>query len=281
MMHVIRILAFLFFVFGAIIFFPSVASVLFLAAAIIIFPFGMLREKMDRVTKTRGVRAAVCIGLFLVGCIIAPGDDAVEMPRDETASAAYEAGEKIGAASYDITHPDTKEETKSSIQAQQTPAEPEKTVFKSGHYKVGTDIPAGVYYLIEDGVMPYFNVTTDANGDDILIYSVFNGNYIVEVRDGEYFKLTSCYAVPYEDAPSVKPVNGYLSDGFYVVGTDISAGEYKLEAPEDAIMPCYSIYNDLRQDDLEDFGVIESNQYIKVKDGQYLKLTGCKLYIGE
>jgi hypothetical protein len=208
------------------------------------------------------IAIAVFFGIGIIGT--AMEDDGQTVP-----TTTYEAAENHPEAAHTANLPNAK------------PAEPKKTVYKAGHYKVGADIPAGVYYLIEDGIMPYFNVTTDANGDDILFYSVFSGNHIAEVRDGEYFKLTSCYAVPYEDAPAVKPENGWLKDGFYVVGRDIPAGEYKLEAPENATLPCYSIYADLRQDDLVSFGVLESTQYVEVKEGQYLDLTNCKIYIGE
>ena len=216
------------------------------------------------------IAIAVIFGVSIIGTAL--GDDKTVT---ETNSAAYDAGKALGEAAYDITHQNANAETK------KPEAEPEKTVYKAGHYKVGTDIPAGVYYLIEDGIMPYFNVTTDANGDDIVFYSMFSSNYIAEVRDGEYFKLTSCYAVPYEDAPDIIPENGWLSSGFYAVGKDIPAGEYKLEAPENATLPSYSIYADLRNDDLVDFGVLESTQYINVEDGQYLSLTDCRIYIGE
>lgn len=154
------------------------------------------------------------------------------------------------------------------------------TKYTAGHYKVGEDIPAGEYYLIGDGVMPYFNVTTDANGEDILIYSVFSGNSIVEVCEGEYFQLTSCYAIPYTEAPVAKSDNGYLGDGFYQIGRDIPAGEYKLEEADDAVLPSFSVYNDLRHD-INSFGVLENSRYVELKEGQYLHLTDCKIYIGE
>ena len=221
-----------------------------------------------------------CLHYILIAFAVFVGIGIIGTAMDDSDT---DAPEKTmpGEAAHDITNPDTEKETNANIQVQPKPAEPVKTVYQSGHYKVGVDIPAGVYYLIEDGVMPYFNVTTDANGEDILFYSVFSGNHIAEVRDGEYFKLTSCYAVPYEDAPDVEPVNGFLEDGFYVVGRDFPAGEYKLEALEDSVVPCYSIYSDLRQDDLVSFGVLESTQYIEVSEGQYLHLTSCKIYIGE
>lgn len=152
------------------------------------------------------------------------------------------------------------------------------TSYASGNYKVGADIPAGKYVLIpnKSGVSAYFSYSTDANGRDIIENDNFNGNSIIEIRNDEYLDLSRCTAYPIDNYPPIEPSDGYFTDGFYIVGVHIPAGEYRLETTG-KYSGYYCLYNDLRRDDIDSNDNFENARYISVQEGQYLLLNRCKL----
>lgn len=150
----------------------------------------------------------------------------------------------------------------------------------AGQYKIGTDLQAGTYYLIQDDTFSsYFAVTSDANGDDILVNDNFNGNSMIEVYDGEYIELSRCYALPVDCGLSFNPIDGYLGDGFYAIGEHIAPGEYKLEQDPDGYSAYYCIYDSPRQISIVTNGFIENSGYINLTAGQYLKLSGLRIKV--
>jgi len=144
------------------------------------------------------------------------------------------------------------------------------------------DIPEDVYVVYcSDRMGAYFSLSSDANGDDIIVNDLFDGNSIIEVRDGEYFEISRGYAVPLEETLPATPQGGYLYDGFYIVGRDLPAGEYRLESTDDAMGGYYAIYEDFRQDDIISNDLFEGSSYVDVGEGQYLKLNTCRLKLGD
>lgn len=219
-------------------------------------------------------RILVCVILFLVGAVIAPKiSTSTSNPADRNDAALFGTGE---------TQRSSINRTKTETEPEPEASEEKIPVYSTGQYKVGTDIPAGVYYIYADTDKWYSSckLTKDANGNDYVLYESISTNYIVEIRDGEYFELNNSYAIPYEYAPVAEPKDGYLYEGFYVVGVDIPAGEYRVEAYEDAIWASFSIYANLR-DKLEDYESVEGKRYIELEEGQYVKLSDCKIYVGE
>jgi hypothetical protein len=59
----------------------------------------------------------------------------------------------------------------------------------AGVYLVGTDIAAGRYKGTPDG-MGYWEITSDANGDNILSNDLPEGQFYVQVKKGQYLKLS-------------------------------------------------------------------------------------------
>lgn len=162
-----------------------------------------------------------------------------------------------------------------------TPAEPEpENAFKSGMYKVGSDIPAGEYVLITSGDA-YFAITSDSSGslESILANDNFTSRSIVSVSDGQYLELTACKAYPFAEAPAVDKSNGILESGMYKVGVDIPAGEYKVESINS--MGYLEVSSDSRHtlNSIVTNDNFEGSKYITVKDGQYLKLSNVRVYL--
>jgi len=163
----------------------------------------------------------------------------------------------------------------------QEPAKPSVKTYKAGMYKVGTDMPSGEFVLIGSGSVSYFEVDKDSTGqlDSILANDNFSKRSIISIADGQYLKMTGCTAYAFNDAPSVRPTDGFLLEGMYKVGVDLPAGEHKISG--DGGMS----YVEVSNDSSHGMGSIISNDnfsgetYITVKDGQYLKLNGAKIKV--
>lgn len=272
----------------------SVSSVLFILCALLIIPIPKLQELIKKAMPPSWFRILVCAILFAAAAVIAPKISTyTSNPADRNDAALFGTVEtqrsSINRTKEETVQGGTLESRLDELKNTKTETEPEPEaseekipVYSTGQYKVGADIPAGVYYIYADTDKWYSSckLTKDANGNDYVLYESISTNYIVEIRDGEYFELNDSYAIPYEYAPVAEPKDGYLYEGFYVVGVDIPAGEYRVEAYEDAIWASFSIYANLR-DKLEDYESVEGKRYIELEEGQYVKLSDCKIYVGE
>ena len=118
-----------------------------------------------------------------------------------------------------------------------------------------------------------FIVSTDANAENVIYYDYFHGNSIATVKNGEYLKLSSCYAKKFS---SVKSLNT-SGEGMFKVGTHIPAGEYKLTTTEDDIGGMYTVSGDSRKEEVIAWDYFKGSAYVQVKNGQYLILNGCKI----
>lgn len=72
-----------------------------------------------------------------------------------------------------------------------TVAEPKitKTTFSGGHYKVGTDMPAGDYKGTTIGSSGYWTLAADPNGDDYIGSQSTEAQFYLTVKDGQYLEL--------------------------------------------------------------------------------------------
>jgi hypothetical protein len=66
-------------------------------------------------------------------------------------------------------------------------------------YKIGTDIPAGEYKLINNdlqGLPAYMDVSSDASGsiESIITNDNFNGQKYITIQSGQYLQFKGCYA---------------------------------------------------------------------------------------
>jgi len=168
----------------------------------------------------------------------------------------------------------------SEVTKQQAPAQPKVETFKSGQYKVGTDLPSGEYVVIADG-QAYLEVAKDATGelDSILVNDIFINRSIISVSDGQFLKVQNGTIYKFKDAPKVEIKNGMLPSGMYKVGIDFPSGEYKVisDGSDSYIEVCKSskhTMNDIVSNDL-----FQGDKYIKVSDGQYLKFFNASVKV--
>ncbi|NLW90966.1 MAG: hypothetical protein GXY34_05135 [Syntrophomonadaceae bacterium] len=159
-----------------------------------------------------------------------------------------------------------------------TPVDKPDNSFKSGMYKVGSDIPAGEYVLATNAG-GYFAVTSDSSGsfESILANDNFSNRSIVTVSDGQYLELKGCKAYPFAEAPAIDKSGGVLESGMYKVGIDIPAGEYKVESDGGYIEVSSSSNHNL--DSITTNDNFEGTKYITVSDGQYLKVNNVKIHL--
>ncbi|MDP1809752.1 MAG: hypothetical protein Q8L35_09520 [Actinomycetota bacterium] len=71
----------------------------------------------------------------------------------------------------------------------QVEAEKSKTTFSDGVYLVGTDIPAGRYKGTPSGSSAYWQVSGDANGENIIANGNEPGNFYVQASAGQYVEI--------------------------------------------------------------------------------------------
>ncbi|WP_283608608.1 hypothetical protein [Faecalispora anaeroviscerum] len=158
---------------------------------------------------------------------------------------------------------------------------PADASYASGMYKVGTDIPAGEYILVQsDPMMAYFQVSSSSDGtfESVISNDNFDGRSIITVSDGQYLNVSRAKIYSIDKAPALDKSLGYLTDGMYRVGIDIPAGEYKIR-PNDSIDGYYELTEDSSHlfSSMIGNGIISNEQYLTIDDGQYLKISRAKI----
>lgn len=227
-------------------------------------------EAKPKKKKKSGCLIAVIV-LVLLGAVVAGGGNSSENENETT--------EPSEAVSEVVK---TESEGKTQISEQETEAAKKTTEYKKGQYKIGKDMPAGVYMLIQQDYswMAYFAITSDANGKDILKNDNFENSSIIEVVEGEYLEINRCSAFPIDEADVVGIMDGYCLAGAYIVGRHIPAGEYKVEADEGE-MAYICIYPDTRRSKIESNDNFEGSRYVELKEGQLFEIKRGKILIGD
>ncbi len=150
------------------------------------------------------------------------------------------------------------------------------TFTRAGVYKVGSEIPAGRYFILVDSDMGYWEIAKDSTGSLESIVSndtIFNFCY-VDLKSGDYFQVAGAKFVLRDAfANLVLADPSRLMSGQYLVGKDIEAGEYKLTSEGD--LSYWARSKDAR-------GVLTSiiandnftsQTYVTVKAGEFFTVT--------
>lgn len=160
----------------------------------------------------------------------------------------------------------------------------EEELISDGTYKIGTDIPAGEYRILQlssDG--GYLEVAKDSKNvlDSIITNDNFHGGRYLTLEEGQYFTLRNAFALAIEDDgvnfQHIKP--NEIIDQQFLVGLDIEPGEYKIATDNG---PGYIEVSANSKHQLDDILTNEnlkenSNTFITVEDGQYLTIKGAKI----
>lgn len=167
-------------------------------------------------------------------------------------------------------------------------------------YKIGSDIPAGEYYIEATSTADYgeINVSivylSDVAINDFVddtdinaMIPIMGSSYLTLDESDGYLYLTSANAY-LADAKPLTKVNSddYYSTGMYKIGVDIPAGNYTLEMLSEPGIDSagYEITNDSTFNNNEserpfNLTTVEKTVpvNVSVEDGQYLRVVGCKL----
>lgn len=152
---------------------------------------------------------------------------------------------------------------------------PTDQVYKDGQYKVGTDIPAGVYKLIGKEKDAVVKITKDANGTEPVILEYVQNFRYVELKDGQFIQTVD-YEIRSKDTKT-PPVNGVYLPGQYLVGTDIPAGEYKAYKSSGSLPTVYTITKDANGKDFVSQNYFDDSHYLTVSNGEYLLLQNAEI----
>ncbi len=144
----------------------------------------------------------------------------------------------------------------------------------SGVFKVGKDIPTGMYILISETQNGYFSILSGTEGSNIISNDNFGYITYIKSNDNTYLEISRCKIIPFSDEVIYNPVDkGYVT-GTYLVGKDLVAGEYKLSSISGGY---YAIYD-------EPQGKIVSNDLfgkgevtVTLKTGQYIEFSKTKV----
>jgi hypothetical protein len=143
----------------------------------------------------------------------------------------------------------------------------------AGRYEVGVDIPPGEYVIFGSG---YMSVSSDAAGVNIMANDIYRNMRYITVKERTYFEFGDGKAYPLESAPVADVSSGILSEGMYKAGRDIPAGEYKVSALTSGF---WTVYGDSSGGSIVAIENFEEDSLVTVRDGEYLQLRGCELYL--
>ena len=175
----------------------------------------------------------------------------------------------------EITTETASETTTEATTETTTEAPTQVQTYEEGQYKVGVDIPAGSYIVYSKlNTLSYYEITADANGNNIVENENFKNQHYVNISDGQYFSFTNGYVVPVSSIRPYNPSNGQYDEGQYKVGYDIPAGEYKV-THKDGFRGYYAITSTPGDNDIIANDNFNGDCYVNITDGQYLYLNNC------
>lgn len=153
------------------------------------------------------------------------------------------------------------------------------TVYETDVYKVGTDMPEGIYkaFAVEDYASVEIN--NDARGEDYVAYISVETFAYFEVTEGQFVDLKDCFAIPADEAVPAKIEDGIAGPGHYRIGFDIEPGEYKVKALGEYAH--YEINGDANGEDYIDYGYFEKSNYVEVREGEFLILSEAEMIVDQ
>ncbi len=114
--------------------------------------------------------------------------EALKAERDEATTEAEETSDELSEAQDQLSKVQDELDSKNSAEAE-AEAEKAKTTFTDGTYLVGTDIPAGRYKGTPTADSAYWQISSDANGSDIIENNNTAGDFYVQVSAGQFLEI--------------------------------------------------------------------------------------------
>lgn len=154
--------------------------------------------------------------------------------------------------------------------------------YSSGAYRVGVDIPEGLYAIYPDEGARVSSISVRATVNDeeqLLVFESVRTQMAVELNDGQRLDLVNAHALPLEASPEADPSNGDVCNGGYLVGIHLPAGQYLLTPLKGTLLPSYSIQTGPAGSSaiILNFSVVHEPSEISLENGEYIQLNDCLL----
>lgn len=173
---------------------------------------------------------------------------------------------------------------KAELASQAKLPEPENGWYSAGMYRIGTDIPAGEYFIRTDENYSAFVDTYSSSrnmSNNQLDSGYFDNFGFFLAEEGTYLDADEPFT-PAKNAVIPAPENGVYSAGMYRIGADLPAGTYTLSPNED-----YDLHYETRSDAGMDYDSILEQDWseepvtVTLEEGQYFSLSYGTFRAGE
>lgn len=160
----------------------------------------------------------------------------------------------------------------------------------NGVYKCGVDFEPGNYYIVSlYGAESGYDISDSS--DDFMLgeYKIIRK---INVKKGQYIKFGDAILIPEEKID----INNWKKYGVFAVGKDLPAGEYRIKGLTDkyynndyginiqgSTLSAYQIFNDspANSESITSKFLFKNQEYITLKDGQYIAITNLILTLVE
>jgi len=209
--------------------------------------------------------SAVVVLDILLAAIFLTGSDDEKLPAEKNQSQEVQPTVTIEVPAQIVQVPQSDSTPPANV-SNLNPADG----YPSGQYKIGSDIPAGEYLAVGQG---YIELNKEPNGLGKLIFNDnFENYFYAECRDGEYLRTQGnikLYPVTADTKIEVDLNN--IEQGYYKVGRDIPAGEYKMALEAGGY---FAIYGNAHDKNILTNGFTNDavTRYVKLSDWQYFQL---------
>ena len=155
-----------------------------------------------------------------------------------------------------------------------------QSVYESGTYLVGRDIPEGDYLLMENEDAMFASVIVRENCSEsanLISHNLINRQCVMRLAANTCLTLSEASACPIEEA---RPIEDQTTgEGGYLVGPLLPAGSYAVKPVDNAPLSSYSVYDGILGTgaQLIKFEVLHGIVNIELGDGEYIELSGCTL----
>ncbi|SHK08921.1 hypothetical protein SAMN02745248_01757 [Hathewaya proteolytica DSM 3090] len=155
-----------------------------------------------------------------------------------------------------------------------------KNKFIKGMYKVGKDIPAGEYLLVNKEEM-YFQITSNSSGtlDSIYNNGFAMGQMYITLKKDQYIEVEACEIYEEKTAAKLDSTKKVIPPGMYKVGRDIAAGDYIFSCHGTKVN--FRLYKDSQytKDSLIKVSSSQDKMFFGLKSAQYIYLDGTVTYL--
>lgn len=255
--------------------------------AIIGLVMGIIGVALATVGNSKGQKATSGMATSIIGLVICFIFTASCSAGCAACASAAKDGAKNdvgGTSTVSGSTPEAELEDENNISLPVEKPMSEASKYSEGTYKIGADLPAGIYCALSNG-SPLASITVKDGSDsdaNVIAFDSFDENSIIEVTEGQYLTVRGSdfceieYTKPL-GALMLNELGHYPAGSMWLTGFHIPSGEYKLLAEDDAPLSSATIYADAKHTSPTNVVLISGSSYVTLRDGEYIALRGATL----